>query len=387
MGSTKVEDKARHCLGNEKKSFPYLRNSSSKVFYGDSNEVNQIRFQDYNDFIKNTESKQRMIGFNNTYLDIVDYIVRITHRIWEEKEVELIYHTYHNNIKIHLGTNEVKGVNQVVSNTLQTMLAFPEDKGMAANVIWSGDDENGFYTSHRVSTVSRNLGNSSYGPATGRKIAYRSVADCFCHTNRIVEEWIVRDGLSIVKQLGLNPIEVARKAATLKQDKDVELQQSFGIGDVQEGQLAPIVYNKQYKQFEIGDYILEAYNKILERRLFNCVKEFYPDNAIYNFIDGKTLIGSSQIQGALISIFASFPTAKFIIERVTCNQMNDFNDWEVAVRWRMQGIHEGRGYFGEPSHKPIEILGINHLTVQNEKIVEEWVTFDGIDVLKQIYSL
>ena len=35
--------------------------------------------------------------------------------------------------------------------------------------------------------------------------------------------------------------------------------------------------------------------------------------------------------------------------------------------------------------KPVDILGINHYRVAGNRIQEEWVTFDGLDVLKQIY--
>ena len=38
--------------------------------------------------------RQSMRGFEDTYVDIVDYIVRITHRIWEDQDVGYIYDTY-----------------------------------------------------------------------------------------------------------------------------------------------------------------------------------------------------------------------------------------------------------------------------------------------------
>ena len=34
-----------------------------------------------------TERRHSMRGFEETYVDIIDYIVRITHRIWEEKDI------------------------------------------------------------------------------------------------------------------------------------------------------------------------------------------------------------------------------------------------------------------------------------------------------------
>lgn len=361
------------------------KKSTDKVFYGDSREVNRRGYNDYNDFVRNTERKQSMKGFDDTYLDFVDYILKITHRIWEEKEVGLIYDTYSNDIKVHTGINTFHGVDQVVANTLQSLHAFPDDKEIGENVVWSGDDEDGFYSSHRITSIGTNLNDSSYGPATGKKVTYRSVADCFCYGNRIVEEWIVRDGLYIVEQLGINPAEFAKKLAKQSQNNVSSLQTQFGIGDTMEGQLVPQVYTREYSHFEIGDFILEMYNKVWQRRLLNHVRDFYADNATVNYIGGKSLVGFNQIQGAFISLLASFPKSRFIIERVTCNQRNSPNDWDVAVRWRLQGTHEGIGYFGQPSGKPVEILGITHLRVLEEKIVEEWITFDGLEVLRQIH--
>ena len=40
------------------------------------------------------ERVQPMRGFEDTYVDIVDYIIRITHRIWEDQDVGYIYDTY-----------------------------------------------------------------------------------------------------------------------------------------------------------------------------------------------------------------------------------------------------------------------------------------------------
>ena len=87
----------------------------------------------------------------------------------------------------------------------------------------------------------------------------------------------------------------------------------------------------------------------------------------------------------LVSLLASFPNAKFLVDRVTCNPIDGKDAWDVSVRWRLQGLHEGIGYFGQPSWKPVELLGINQLRIIDGKVFEEWMTFDGLDVLKQIY--
>lgn len=364
---------------------PKMKNIHSKVFYGDSKEVNRVAYNDYNVMSKNTGRKQSMEGFDDIYADFVDYILRITHNIWEERGIGIIYKTYHNDVKIHSATVNIQGINDVISGTLQTLHAFPDRRLVGENVIWSGNDKEGFYSSHRIVSNATNLGDSSFGPATGKRAVFRTIADCFVHSNRIVEEWLVRDNLSIVKQLGFDPVTVAKNMAVKSKRKVPALQSHFGIGETMEGQLVPNIYTRKSKDFEIGDFVLDMYNKIWEWRLFNHVRDFYADNAIVHYVCDTDLVGYSQIQGMLISLFASLPSAKFIIERVTCNQRDSEDDWDVSVRWRLHGLNEGIGYFGYPSGKPVEILGITHLRVYKEKVVEEWVTFDGLDVLRQMY--
>ena len=73
------------------------------------------------------------------------------------------------------------------------------------------------------------------------------------------------------------------------------------------------------------------------------------------------------------------------MERVTCTDRPNNDGYDVAVRWRLRGINEGIGFFGQPSGKHLEIMGINNYHVVNNKVREEWITFDGLDVLKQKY--
>jgi predicted ester cyclase len=87
----------------------------------------------------------------------------------------------------------------------------------------------------------------------------------------------------------------------------------------------------------------------------------------------------------LVSLFASFPNANFITERVSCNKRKEDNSYDVALRWRLSGIHEGLGMFGNPTGNPVEILGITHYRIVDNIIVEEWMTYDGLDVLRQTY--
>ncbi len=367
----------------EKKPAQTKAEKSGKEFYGNSDEVTPVGVYDYNDFSVQTKREQKMPGFDPKYRDFVDYIMRITHEIWEEKGIGVIYDTYHNNITMHCGSSNLVGIKDVISNTLQTLHAFPDRRLIGQNVIWSDYGAEGFLSSHRILSTATNLGDSNFGPATGKKINFRTTVDCATTNNRIHEEWLVRDNLWIVTQLGIDPHELAKKMAKAAAAKTPKLQTSYGLCESMEGQYMPELY--QAKDNSVGEMILEMASHVYSYKYINEVKKYYHDNAVVHFICDKDLNGYDEIQGMIVSLLASVPNGSFEVERVTCNKRVGENGYDVAMRWRLRGVNEGIGFFGQPSGKPVEIMGINHLTVINGKIKEEWVTFDGLDVLRQMY--
>ena len=58
--------------------------------------------------------RQSMRGFEDTYVDIVDYIVRITHRIWEDQDVGYIYDTYAPACRVYDDGGPRHGIEQMV---------------------------------------------------------------------------------------------------------------------------------------------------------------------------------------------------------------------------------------------------------------------------------
>lgn len=369
--------------GGEIKKDSDISRETSKIFYGDSKEVTPVGTLDYNDFSKETKRVQKLEGFDYQYRDFVDYIMKITHNIWEEKGIGVIYDTYHNNVTMHCGSFNLVGIKDVISNTLQTLHAFPDRRLIGQNVIWSGHGANGFLSSHRVMSTATNLGDSNFGPATRRKINFRTVIDCAVSNNRIYEEWLVRDNLWIVNQLGLDPHEVAKNMAESSKDKISKLQVTYGICESMEGQFMPDRYIA--KDDSAGEIMLEMLSSIYNYKYINLVKQYYHNNAVVHFICDKDLNGYDEIQGMFISLLASIPNGSYEVERVTCNKRDGDDGYDISVRWRLRGIHEGMGFFGKPSGKHIEIMGINHYHLLNNKVKEEWITFDGMDILKQIY--
>jgi predicted ester cyclase len=151
-----------------------------------------------------------MRGFEETYVDIIDYIVRITHRIWEEKDIGYIYDTYKHNSRVYDDYGLQYGSDKIVADTIHTINAFPDVRLYADEIVWAGDDEVGFHTSHRTVIIGHNTGYSRYGPPTGKKVVLWCIANCIALENEIFEEWVIYDTASLINQLGFNLRDKAR---------------------------------------------------------------------------------------------------------------------------------------------------------------------------------
>ena len=160
-----------------------------------------------------SERRQPLPGFDPDYCDIVDYILRCTHRIWEQKDVGLIATHYAPDIRVHLMTGPVDGMDGVIAGTARTLSAFPDRTLTGEAVIWSDEGDGAYLSSHRITSSATSLGPSELGPATGRRITFTTIADCLCKANLIVEEWLVRDYSAMALALGYFPRAIARTQA------------------------------------------------------------------------------------------------------------------------------------------------------------------------------
>lgn len=351
-----------------------------KIYYADSCDGNQVNRQDYADFVKNAQKKMEMPGFDAEYRDVVDYILRITHRIWEERSVGVIYDTYHNESRVHTCSSTSYGVKSVILHTMEDLHAFPDRRLAPQEVIWSEDKPGQYFSSHRLMSTGTHLGDGRWGKATGRSVSNYAIADCYFKENRIYEEWLVRDTLAQARCMGIDPLAYAKSLPAPVVDA---VSTSNGVSESMEGQYYPQKYVAADNS--PGEQILEMHDQIFNYKSIDRVCDFFSENAVFYYVGGECLKGHDAIQGALISLLVCFASGGTTVHRVTVNQ-NEDGSCEVAVRWILQGIHEGYGMFGTPTGKPVEILGINHYHMEDGRITEGWMIFDALDVLRQLYA-
>ena len=329
-----------------------------------------------------TERVQPMRGFEETYVDIIDYIVRITHRIWEEKQIGYIYDTYRHNSRVTDDSGLQYGRDKIVADTVHMINAFTDIRLYADEIIWAGSDQVGFYTSHRTVIMGHNTGYSRYGPPTGKKVVIWCVANCVALENEIFEEWVLYNNSSLLRQLGFDLREKARELGSRPGALDGlsfgEPERLFGQGKPAHLPPAPT------SSFDVEDFIRRAFHYIWNWRLVGKIDDAYAATMRFHGPTDREFYGRGEYKSFVLSLMAMFPDLVLQIDDLYW-MGNAAEGYRVSVRWSIVGTHRGAGVYGPPTGRRIGIWGISQQRIQHGRVAEEWMVFNEFEVLQQIY--
>lgn len=332
----------------------------------------------------NASRRQPMRGFEDQYTDIIDYIVRITHRIWEEKDIGYIYDTYRHNCRVTDDAGLQYGRDKIVADTVHTVNAFPDIRLYADEIVWAGDEDTGFYTSHRTVITGTNTGWSRFGPPTGRRINVWCIANCLAQDNEIFEEWVIYNQSSMLQQLGFNLFEKAREFG----DARVRAEGPRLLGSEPqrlEGQGKPTRLPPPAAAFDLEAEVRRAHHDAWNWRNMAALDRLYDDNLVFHGPTDRELRGLASYKSFIVSMIAMFPDIATQVDEVYW-MGNEAEGFMTSVRWSGVGTHRGFGVYGTPTGRQCRIWGILQQRVVGGKIVEEWMMFNEFDLLQQIMA-
>jgi len=317
-----------------------------------------------------------MKGFDKKYNDFPDYILKITKQIWEGKDVESIGKFYTDNIPVRSPFGITYGNKPVIEATYNTLNEFPNRQLLGEDVIWNGNDDIGYHSSHRILSKGTHLGDGFYGKPTGKDIYYRVIADCACKNNQVYDEWIVRDQGAMVRQIGHTPKEFAQIIIDKEGGID-KTKKLFDKSEIKKSDYHP----EKVKINSAG----EKYSKILNR-VFEINYDFSDYNRSSNIYWPGNKLGHGREDVAKLwnSLKNIFTEIKFSIEHI--GYLNEPNkNPRASIRWFLEGIHskDSKDY-GKKTDSKLFIMGINHVELNEDVVIREWVLFDEVAIWKQI---
>ena len=317
-----------------------------------------------------------MKGFDKKFINFPDYILGITKEIWENRGVDSLNHYYSDDIIVRSPESIVIGNKSVIDATYATLLEFPDRELLGEDVIWSGSPEEGMLSSHRILSTATHLGEGSFGKPSGRKLVYRVIADCHAINNQINDEWLIRDQGAIVRQLGWEP----KDYALMKIKKENDLKKKIIPFSPDIDLLGPYIGNGNNNEW--GLKYKEILNSIMNSQYFVIEKEY--DRAVQTeYSGGITGHSFKSVENFWKNLRICFPNSKFEIHHIIGRDDKNMPP-RAAIRWSLNGYHEGDGIFGKPSNSKVYVMGASHVEFGPWGIRKEYSLYDETVLWKQI---
>ncbi|MDD9909001.1 MAG: ester cyclase [Ahrensia sp.] len=326
-----------------------------------------------------------MEGFSQRWKDFPDYIIGITREIWEGRGVGTLNHYYSEDIPVRSPMGVQRGNVEVMASTMATINEFPDRKLFADDVIWSDDPQYGLLSSHRLITTGTHLRDGSFGKATGKRFTVRVIADCAAKNDTIYDEWLIRDYGGIVRQLGMDPREYT--AALIEREGGAEnCAKPFTPDmDVDGG------YRSRGNDNEWGARYADTVSRLMAND-FNVINEHYDRAVIGEYAGGVSGLSWAATDTFWLGLRSSFPNAEFQIHH-QIGMDGDMLPPRAALRWSLDGKHEGWGTFGHPTGAHVHVMGMCHAEYgpfvnedgpRDATIRRECALYDEVAIWKQI---
>jgi len=327
--------------------------------------------------------QQSMRGFEDTYRNIVDYIVRITFRIWDDRDVEYIRDTYGAESHTFDDFGLQFGSDKVVQDTYAAMTAFSDIECVAQEVIWAGDDEVGFHTSHRVLIRGTNDGPSKYGPATGRRVEFVVIANCVAKDNVIFLEHVLYNAPAMLEQLGF---DIGDHLQKMQDEPPKGWPLPEALWDQMRNAVKPplpISEAEPVAGFDPDRLVRGAFAAIWgPGRTPAALRAYYADDVSVESASNRKWTGLATHCEFLDALTGAFPGVCPQVDEVYWTA--EGAETHVAVRWSAAATHAGPGLYGAPTNSAVRLWGLNQYDVVEERIAREWMLFNEFDVLLQI---
>ena len=318
-----------------------------------------------------------MKGFAEKWKDLPDYILGVTWEIWENRGIDTLNHYYTKDIPMRFPEGISIGNQNTINGTLATLSEFPDRQLTGEDVIWCGDENNGFLSSHRLLTMGTHTGSGYFGKPTGKRFVVRAIADCSAINDQINDEWLIRDNAGIVKQLGMNPKEFAKELINREGGPEDCIQPFSPSIDVK----GPYIGSGNDNKW--GQKLALILNEIMQKNYSVIQKEY--DRAVQTEHPGAITAHSwADTESLWMGLRSSFPNAEFKIEH-TIGREDPMLSPRAAIRWSLQGKHEGWGMFDEPTGAEAYVMGFTHAEFGPYGLRREFTLFDPISIWKQIY--
>lgn len=315
-------------------------------------------------------------GFDPKWRDETDYVLGITREIWEDREIGTLKQYYGPDLVVRSAASVVEGNDGIIAATQATLAEFPDRELPGEDVIWCEVTPASFLSSHRLYCWATHTGPGMYGAPTGRRLEYRILADCYCEGNAVTDEWLVRDQGAIVRQMGHDVAGWTRDLIAREGGPE------HCVRPFSSRNNPPGPYKGRGNDDSWGGQLSDLLTRMMDAE-FSVIPAGY-DRACELAYAGHVMAhGHAAADAHWLGLRSSFPSATFTIHHVI-GRDDPMMSPRAAVRWSLEGRHDGWGSFGAPTGAAVTVMGITHAEFGPRGLRREWTLIDETAVWKQI---
>ncbi len=133
---------------------------------------------------------------------------------------------------------------------------------------------------------------------------------------------------------------------------------------------------------DIVDYIEKSTYHIWDLKNIGLIYRMYTPTTVVHTSDGDTFGRDAVIANSLTKM-AAFPDIRdFITDTIWTG--NDQDGYRTSMRWTWTARNTGYSIYGSPTGKRVVVSGIANCIVRGEHIIEEWVAYNELSLIRQL---
>jgi predicted ester cyclase len=309
--------------------------------------------------------------------DIAQFILQTTHEVWDEQRFERIRDYFADGfVSYGAEGREFADLDRLYDYVLRRTSAFPDTRVFVDDLLWVGDDETGYRTSHRFTVTGTNTGRSPYGAPTGKRLRLTGIANCTVEKVdrrwQYTEERAEDDQFAVLRactpgEVGPYPDVPDQTLQTTHAGTDSDDADADADADVEsttepparssgDGSVVRTGPDVRPGAFDPVSHLSEGAITVWNDRSVGALEDYYAADVSIEAPSGRDLRGVDELRAEVLERLAAFPDLTFRIDELLV--VDDGPGYDSSMAFTATGTHAGPSKYGSATGKKVRFTGI-----------------------------
>lgn len=323
--------------------------------------------------------------------DVVRFVLQTTHEVWDEQRFDRIEEYFAEDfVSYGAEGREFGDLDDLYDYALTRTAAFPDTRVFVDDLLWTGDEERGFETSHSFTVTGTNTGRSQYGEPTSKRLRLTGIANCKIERRdgawKYTEERAEDDPFAVLRactpgEAGTYPdppgvdddgrdedagAPASATDATDAADVTDERTEPAAATDVSRDRPEPV--DAPRDEFDPDGYLRDLVDTVWNDRSIGALEQYYAEDVVVEAASGRSLRDVSALRDDVLQRLAAFPDATLEVEDVLVVPTDEGYDSSLA--YRITATHDGPSKYGTASGTDVRFTGLINQKIRN--VCGEW---------------